>query len=193
MRHEQILVLLLFILLPLSGCLETQDDSSEENEEQSQTNKWYSSGGTFTSWNDENSYDNGNENFLWPDENQANGGYSNLTDWNLTECESQNGTAYLLRENSPPRDQIYCEVTFAQINTSSGEALLIYEARNLAIETICDNVTISSPNSIVGEYNIVTGSSMDCQHRLYRTLSYSSDDSVTFWSIVYAIQETTVV
>jgi hypothetical protein len=214
MRNDQIFVLLLVILLPMSGCFDGAVGDAEGTDDASsgttvinnyynntstnsdlQERTWYSSGGTYQQfWNDDTSAQNGEVNYFW--NNDEMNGYSNLSDWDLTGCEGQGGNAYFILSNGGTgyeRDYIYCDVTFATVNTMAGEALLIYEARALMIETTCENVTITTSSVIEGEFDIASGSSMDCQHRLYRTLSYGSDDSVTFWSIVYAIQETTVV
>ena len=214
MGHDQIFVLLLVILLPMSGCFDGAVGDAEGTDDASsgttvinnyynntstnsdlQERTWYSSGGTYQQfWNDDTSAQNGETNYFW--NNDEMNGYSNLSDWDLTGCEGQGGNAYFTRSyggTGYERDYIYCDVTFATVNTMAGEALLIYEARALTIETTCENVTITTSSVIEGEFNIASGSSMDCQHRLYRTLSYGSGDSVTFWSMVYAIQETTVV
>ena len=56
---------------------------------------------------------------------------------------------------------------------------------------------ISSSGLNGKEYVIVPGTAMECSHELYKEISYTEYESQSelqsIWSIVYAIQDTTVV
>jgi hypothetical protein len=93
-----------------------------------------------------------------------------------------------------------CKIQFATINTSSGEVLLIYQWDAFSLETTCGGVTDYPANwgALSGkEYYVATGGAMDCQHSLYYTINYGDNyegfEEMTIWSVVYAIQDATVV
>ena len=170
------------------------NNSTSENEP-----VWYTSGGTYTTWNDDNSYtdSSGSKNFMrWSNNGSQ---HSSIDDWNLTECETQGGVARLVPSSS--RDSIYCDVTFSTINTSSGEVLKIYQWSNFKLSTTCDGVSeinyqteYGIPGNAYGnEYIIITGSALNCEHRVWNQLTYSSVDNPKIWSIVYTIQDAIVV
>ena len=93
------------------------------------------------------------------------------------------------------------DIPLATINTTSGEALIIYQWNGASLTTTCNGVTASNPylSSVGGtsglESVVVQGSAMDCTHEI--TLSYVpySDlaPNYSIWSVVYAIQDVTVI
>jgi hypothetical protein len=90
-------------------------------------------------------------------------------------------------------------MAFATINSSVGEALLIYEWSGFSIASTCNGVNVyTSASALSGkEYVIAPGTALECSHEIYQTLQYtyqeSRFESQSIWSIVYAIQDTTVV
>ena len=90
-------------------------------------------------------------------------------------------------------------MTFATINSTIGEALMIYEWSGFSISSTCDGVNVYTGASALSgkEYVIAPGTALQCSHELYQTLQYTSDEDrfedQSIWSIVYAIQDTTVV
>ena len=250
MRKDQIFVLLLVILLPLTGCFggeglgevegsdetgeeteagSTDTDSSEGMSANSQMRTWYSSGGIYQSyWNDgQFSYydeDNGSQVYIsnqgqrcidyGPYYNSSTGELigercnefgtpDSASDWDLSNCTDQGGQ--IVWSSSVEQNPSYyqfaptCRMSFATINLSAGEALLIYEWSSFSMLSTCENVeTTRLYSSLSGkEYFIVPGSAMNCSHELYVQLSYTSSENnferQSIWSIVYAIQDTTVV
>ena len=251
MRNDQIFVLLLVILLPMSGCFdgavgdaEGTDDASENGDtsggegtaSSTQSRTWYSSGGTYQTYWDDGHYsgmeiqrNNGSNNYIYMSANSQRclsfgpyydsstgellgercneWGYpETASDWNLTDCTDNGGEAVWSSDNF--RNAPVCLHILRTINTSSGEALLIYQASGINLRTTCNGVSspnqyyvswgYSSPNSysVSDEYNLIQGSALDCTHEIYRTSSYvksSNSNSESIWSIVYAIQDTTVV
>ena len=249
MRNDQIFVLLLVILLPMSGCFdgavgdaEGTDDASENGDTSggegastgtstsSQERTWFSSGGTFaTTWSDgsglsENaqrcmewgpSYDNQTGAYLG-EECRRYGYASQESDWNVSECTDVGGTPYWNRLTSYSNQTdnnsgettnygyrwapICIDIPLATINTSSGEALIIYQWAGASLTTTCNGVEAANPNLYyLGgqqgvESMIVQGSAMDCTHEITRIMYYDSDPSdYAIWSVVYAIQDVTVV
>ena len=206
---KNLYVFMLGALIVFSGCFGTGTTDGEGDADTAGTTvinyynntstnepNWYTSGGTYTTWNDDNSYTYGpfgSLNYMkWSNGSEL----SSIDDWNLTECEYQGGVARL--SHSSNRDSISCDVTFSTFYTSSGEVLKIYKWSNFKLSTTCNGVSELSmagiPNSEWGkEYYVVTGSALDCQHRLWQTLSYSDVDSSKIWSIVYSIQDANVV
>ena len=97
----------------------------------------------------------------------------------------------------------YCRVYFATISTTSGEVLSVYQMTGvLTLRTTCDGVSASVEDNAamedasigLREYIIAPGGAMDCSHTLYRDIpQYDDNDSQSIWSIVYAIQDVTVV
>ena len=159
---------------------------------------WYTSGGTHTTWNDDNSAGNGEMNWMQGDYNDEQGTWnqtSTLNDWNVTECVGQGGEARITRDTYD-RDNIYCDLTFTTINTSSGEVLMIYQFDEIKLTTTCDGVsdTITGDPLYSGnEYQIVTGSALNCEHRVWTTLQYHVDHGQKISSIVFTIQDAIVV
>jgi hypothetical protein len=199
---KNVYVLMLALVIVLSGCFgmgggdaEAEEDDYDEPTEPgdgddveiTQARTWYTSGGTYDSWNDEGSAGDGSDNYI------ANS--STINDWNLTECEDQGGVARLLESGS--QDRIYCDVTFATISTSAGESLLVYEWTNFGLSTTCgEGWEWGDGSSYLNnghEYWIAPGSALDCQHVLMTTLVYDDESSPEIWSVVYAIQDVTVV
>ena len=90
-------------------------------------------------------------------------------------------------------------MSFATINSTVGEALLIYEWSGFSIASTCDGVSVHTSSSALSgkDYVIVPGTALECSHEIYQTLQYTSDieqsEDQSIWSIVYAIQDTTVV
>ena len=82
---------------------------------------------------------------------------------------------------------------------------MIYEATgDWNIRSTCDgvssptdysNYTGGSGYSVADEYRVVQGSAMDCAHEIYKATPYTTSTLIApnLWSVVYAIQETTVV
>ena len=124
---------------------------------------------------------------------------SSESEWDLTDCTDNGGEIiwnfgnYDTYRNAPT-----CRMSFATINSSVGEALLIYEYSGLSIISNCNGVDVNIGYSLSGkEYLIAPGSALECTHELYKNIfytgsDYQSDDQ-SIWSIVYAIQDTTVV
>jgi len=129
------------------------------------------------------------------------GNPDSASDWNLSDC-ILNGGEVIWEEsyyggynygNAPD-----CRMSFAEINLTAGQALMIYEWSGFSIASTCDGVDVYTSNPLSNkEYVIAPGSALECTHELYRTLSYTategSSDLQSIWSIVYAIQDTTVV
>jgi len=247
MRNDQIFVLLLVILLPMSGCFEgavgdaegtddAADGGSDTGDsttlESSQSRTWYSSGGVYkTYWDDgqysgqTNSSNGSSGNFYISNSGQrclAWGPYydsstgellgercnewgypESPSDWNLTDCTDSGGEIvwnYNVEDN--PYYYQYaptCKMTFATINSTVGEALLIYEWSGFSIASTCDGVSVYTSSSALSgkNYVIVPGTALECSHEIYQTLQYTYQEfqfeSQSIWSIVYAIQDTTVV
>ena len=264
MRNDQIFVLLLVILLPMSGCFdgavgdaEGTDDASENGDtsggegtstgtaSSTQARTWYSSGGVYqTYWDDGQysgyylddvyigqsynySYDN-YENYRskqihsssqrcldWgPFYSNSTGellgercndwGYpSSESDWNLTDCTEDGGeiiwNEQYIEIYGDYRYTPTCKKAFNTINSSVGEALLIYEWSGFSIASTCNGVSVYTSSSALSgkEYVIVPGTALECSHEIYIDVPYTSNEynaeTQTIWSIVYAIQDTTVV
>ena len=128
------------------------------------------------------------------------------SDWNLTDC-TDNGGEIIWPYTDEVMDQYFsyysyapsCMMTFATINSTIGEALMIYEWSGFSISSTCDGVNVYTGASALSgkEYVIAPGTALQCSHELYQTLQYTSDEDrfedQSIWSIVYAIQDTTVV
>ena len=232
MRNDQIFVLLLVILLPMSGCFdgavgdaEGTDDASSSgttvinnhyynNTTNSQERVWYSTGDILDArWTDGQPYASGAQRCLefGPSYDADTGEYlgeeckemgipSSAEDWNSTNCS---GTLERVLGGGPFGGYSWqygpnCDSVLATITTNSGEALIINEIRGLTISSNCEgyNFTASPTHSHNGEW-IVSGSAMNCTHNLIYSQYYTPSNSFTvveqLVSIVYAIQETTVV
>ena len=125
------------------------------------------------------------------------------SDWNLTDC-TDNGGEILWSSEVETNPSYYrhapaCKMAFATINSSVGEALLIYEWSGFSIASTCNGVDVFTSSSTLNgkEYVIAPGTALECSHEIYTTLSYTPNEdrfeSQSIWSIVYAIQDTTVV
>jgi len=259
MRNDQIFVLLLVILLPMSGCFdgavgdaEGTDDATDGGSdtgdstmsESSQSRTWYSSGGVYQTYWDDGQYsgmsytnssngsqdDNGSNDddyvyryisnsgqrcLAWgPYYDSSTGellgercnewGYpESPSDWDLTDCTDSGGEIIWSSsvENNPSyyRYAPTCKMAFATINSSAGEALLIYEWSGFSIASTCNGVnSYTSSYTLSGkEYVIAPGTALECSHEIYQNLQYTYNEnqfeSQSIWSIVYAIQDTTVV
>ena len=246
MRKDQIFVLLLVVLLPLTGCFDgggiggadAQDSTGNttvvnnyynntSSNSSPQERTWYSSGGIYNPyWTDGQTAQSGQQRCVdyGPTYSNTTGEYvgeacretgypDQASDWNVSSCTDEGGFVmwhYLNTwqnnsVNDGYRNAPTCYQIFTTINTTSGEALLVYEASNgIQLRTTCDGVSVP-PNytistsfyyTISNEYNIVQGSAMDCSHEFYRVKSYANFDISSYqyiWSMVYAIQDTTVV
>ena len=253
MRNDQIFVLLLVILLPMSGCFdgavgdaEGTDDAADgasdtgdsTTSESSQSRTWYSSGGVYQTYWDDGHYNgmsstnssNGSEDnnestpyisnsgqrcLAWgPYYDSSTGellgercnewGYpESPSDWDFTDC-TDSGGEIIWPSNVEDNPSYYryaptCKMTFATINSTVGEALLIYEWSGFSIASTCDGVSVYTSSSALSgkDYVIVPGAALECSHEIYQTLQYTYQEfqfeSQSIWSIVYAIQDTTVV
>ena len=188
-----------------------------------QARTWYSSAGTYhTYWND-GQYGQSDGHIIrnygercvaWgPLYNSSTGEYigecteyrqpESADDWNLTDCTANGGEAVWGYDVETYPDYYdyapSCRMSFATINTTIGEALMIFEMSNFYLSSTCDGVTVYTSTSALSgkEYIISPGTALSCSHELYnnRPYSYSESqfDSQVIWSIVYAIQDTTVV
>ena len=193
--------------------------ATSSNVEQSRT--WFSSGVVYNQyWNDGQEHYSGHQRCLdWgPVYNSSTGEYmgedcrdfgypETESDWDTSNCTERGGeivwTDYGYR-NAPS-----CELSFASITTSPGEALLIYQMSGFTMESMCEGVLVYTSSYLASgaEYAIAPGSALDCTHELYKITTYSRTDTSTtnnsaswdnsdrqgIWSIVYAIQDTTVI
>ena len=239
MRNDQIFVLLLVVLLPMSGCFdggtagvgeaEGAQDSGEASEttvvnnyynntttnSNVQERTWYSSGDTyFTYWNDGQSVWSGQQRCLdyGPVYDSSTGEYvgedcretgypTEASDWNVTSCTTRGGQIDWSGYNYDHqwRNAPSCILEFTTITTAPGEALLIYQKSGLSMNTVCEGVSLGTASSLTSgvEYAIAPGSALNCSHEITRGISYAGTvwgmEQQTAWSIVYAIQDTTVV
>jgi len=128
------------------------------------------------------------------------------SDWNLTDCTENNGEVIwpYTDEQYENWNQYYehapdCRLHFTTINTSVGQALLIYEWSYFSITSTCDGVSVYTGSGALSgkEYVIAPGTALSCSHELYTISDYTySEHQIDYqriWSIVYAVQETTVV
>jgi len=245
MRRDQIFVLMLVVLLPLTGCFDgggvgeaegSQDSASDDGTSTSppdgsstipattQSRTWFSSGGiTDYYWQDGQNIASGQQRCIdyGPTYDSSTGEYigedcretgypTEASDWNLTQCTDGGGTP--IWDTRYSGESVYryaprCLNVFSTINTTAGEALLIYQASGVDLRTTCDGLstpseyyiwnTYSGSNdyAVSNEYNIVPGSALSCTHEIYRTEPYDSSGNnwQVMWSLVYAIQDTTVV
>ena len=128
---------------------------------------------------------------------------NSASDWDLSNCTDRGGE--IVWSGDVVENPAYysyaptCRISFTTINLSAGEALIIYEWSNFYMLSTCDNVeTTTYGSSISGkEYFIVPGSAMECSHELFLLISYTYSENnferQSMWSVVYAIQDTTVV
>ena len=177
MRNDQIFVLLLVVLLPMSGCFdgtvgdaEGAEDSSSgttvinnyyNNSTTSQERVWYSTGDVVNKyWNDGQDFASGAQRCLefGPSYDSDTGEYlgeeckemaypSSLSDWNGSDCDG------VLSESgqgfgNDPRYGPTCTIVAQTITTSSGEALILYEMQSIVITTTCDGILSSTTSSV---------------------------------------------
>jgi len=120
------------------------------------------------------------------------------SDWNLTDC-TDNGGIIVWEDAYGYGYAPECMMAFATINSSVGEALLIYEWSGFSMTSTCEGVSMDMSSSILygKEYVIAPGTALECSHEIYKSLTYtnseSSSNTQSIWSMVYAIQDTTVV
>ena len=182
----------------------------------SQSRTWYSSGNVFSNYWDDNgaisgssancldwgpAYSNSTGEYLG-EQCRETGARTSAEQWNVSECTSVGGTAYWSSNDSWEfRYAPACiDIPLAMINTTSGQALLMYEfaGSNVVMESTCNGVTSIFPSYQLGyaygnEYRIAEGSAMDCTHLISTSMQYSASETLDIWSIVYAIQDVTVV
>lgn len=198
------------------------DDSggSTTDTTDSQDRTWFTSGGTYdTDWNDDfitkwstyymsenyefcaderDVYDSSNGSYIRTDCYDWEQ-YDEISEWDLSECTDLGGVPVWTTQQLSNNGTHYtaylaptCIITHTTIETSSGEALLIYETTNVNIVTTCDGVEVSTVSNH-GQFGVAAGSAMDCSHALTKTIDYGDGDDLAIWSIVYAIQDVTVV
>jgi len=252
MRNDQIFVLLLVVLLPMSGCFDgggvgeaegAQDSDSTDDSgtstggvpttpatSNSQERIWYSTGDTFEStWNDGLGvasssercmeygplYDSSTGEYLG-EECKRYGVPNKESDWNVTNCTNVGGTPVWSNlasyndsdeDNDPLTNYGYrwaptcTDITMFSIQTQPGEALLLYQKFGTGTwTTTCDGVSTSLPyyglpgGAYGNEYLVVQGSSMLCTHEMVRSMNFNHESpTMDMWSIVYAIQDVTIV
>ena len=235
MKTDRVFVLLIVVLLPLSGCFDgttTGDAEGAEGAEDAlsttivnnyynnstnsnpQEKTWYSSGGTYDNYWDDNgvlSHNDANACKDWgPTYDQDTGeflgdacretGYRDAPEqWNGSECTDAGGDiVWPSNVNTNPayyyRQAPSCSaIELITINTTPGEALLVYQLSGASMVTTCNGISQTQSVPYTLEYRIITGSALDCTHLLTYTMNYGTYDYQTIWSIVYAIQDVTVV
>jgi hypothetical protein len=236
MRKDQIFVLMLVILLPLTGCFDgggigdadAQDSTNSQNggttvinyynnSSNVQDRVWYSSGDVVDKyWNDGQDVASGNQRCLeyGPLYNSSTGEYvgeeckeidwpSSISDWNGSSCNGDLVESVSTGFSYNPRFAPLCKIIAKTITTQPGEALVLYEMQSISISTTCNGVLSSTISQIGGYYGgeesaIVPGSALSCVHEISFTQSYAQSSSSALsdqkiWSVVYAIQQTTVV
>ena len=253
MRNDQIFVLMLVILLPMSGCFDGggvgEAEGAQDSDEASggttvvnhyynntttssnaQERIWYSTGDTFEStWNDGLGVASSSERCMeyGPHYDSSTGEYlgeeckrygfpNKESDWNVTNCTNVGGTPVWSNlatyennddDNDPLTNYAYAwapsctDITMFSIQTQPGEALLLYQKFGTGTwTTTCDGVSTSLtyyglPGGAYGnEYLVVQGSSMLCTHEMVRSMNFNHESTtMDMWSIVYAIQDVTIV
>jgi hypothetical protein len=123
------------------------------------------------------------------------------SDWDLTDCTDNGGdvvwtgSGNYVEYGSAPS----CRTMFTTINSSVGEAILIYQWSGFYLSSNCGGVetTVYSSALTGKEYLILPGAALECSHEIYTTRSYTNSEAnhgiQSIWSVVYAIQDTTVV
>jgi len=138
------------------------------------------------------------------------------SDWNTTNCTNVGGTPVWSNlatyensdeDNDPLTNYAYrwapscTDIPMLSIQTQPGEALLLYQKFGTGTwTTTCNGVSTSLstyglPGGAYGnEYYVVQGSSMSCTHEMVRAMSFNHvAPLMSMWSIVYAIQDVTIV
>ena len=183
----------------------------------SQERTWYSSGEVIDLyWNDGQDVSSGSQRCLeyGPSYDASTGEYlgeecnetgypSSISDWNGTTCTAAGGVLVASTISYNPGYYPACSIIAKTINTNSGEALILYEMNGISVTTTCGGVDVLLITRIAGYYGggdnaIVPGSSLSCVHEITYTQSYQKSSYVnlnkqSIWSIVYAIQPTTVI
>ena len=251
MRNDQIFVLLLVVLLPMSGCFDGggvgEAEGAQDSDETSGTTVvnhyynnsttssnaqeriWYSTGDTFEStWNDGLGVASRSERCMeyGPHYDSSTGEYlgeeckrygfpNKESDWNVTNCTNVGGTPVWSNlatyenhddDNDPLTNYAYAwapsctGITMFSIQTQPGEALLLYQKFGIGIwTTTCGGVSTTLATHLIGgsygnEYVIVQGSSLSCTHEMVRTMYFDHQSpTMDMWSLVYAIQDVTIV
>ena len=253
MRNDQIFVLLLVVLLPMSGCFDGgtagvgEAEGAQDSDETSGTTVvnhyynntttssnaqeriWYSTGDTFEStWNDGLGVASSSERCMeyGPHYDSSTGEYlgeeckryglpNKESDWNVTNCTNVGGTPVWSNlatyedsddDNDPLTNYAYrwapscTDITMFSIQTQPGEALLLYQKFGTGTwTTTCDGVSTTLATYLIGgsygnEYVIVQGSSLSCTHEMVRTMYFDHQSpTMDMWSLVYAIQDVTIV
>jgi len=177
MRNDQIFVLLLVVLLPMSGCFdagsvgeaEGAQDSTDASgttivnnyynntTSNSQERIWYSSGDVVNKyWNDGQDVESGGQRCL-----EYGPSYdSNTGDYLGEECKElgypselsdwneTNCDGVLIGQSSNMRFGPSCHITAKSITTNSGEALILYQISSITVSTTCNGVLASTISSI---------------------------------------------
>jgi hypothetical protein len=136
------------------------------------------------------------------------------SDWDASNCTNLGGTPYWYQLNNYETDETNntsyayrwapscSDIPLFSLQTNAGEAVLIYQKYGLGTwTTTCNGVTTNLPNygnnpAAYGlEYYIIPGSSMNCSHELTTSIAFSYDQEIEFdiWSVVYAVQDVTIV
>jgi len=239
MRNDQIFVLLLVVLLPMSGCFGDSVEDAEGSEADATNTlvynyynstvdeiKWFSSGGEESPvWKDGQFVESGQSRCIeyGPTYDSSSGDYlgeeckeyglpASELDWNLTDCTS-NGGEILWDYSYPSPDKFAfaprCKKIVKTISTEPGQALFVYQASGFDLKSVCMNSYAETPPQIYdwdtyelnnyqinGEYNILPGAALSCDHELFRIVDYSPNPAsyVQYaWSIVYTIENTVIV
>ena len=134
----------------------------------------------------------------WDTSNCTNlGGTPDWHQLNNYETDETNNTSYAYRWAPSCSD-----IPLFSLQTNAGEAVLIYQKYGLGTwTTTCNGVTTNLPHygnnpAAYGlEYYIIPGSSMNCSHELTTSIAFSYDQEIEFdiWSVVYAVQDVTIV
>jgi len=183
---------------------------------ENQSKTWYSSGGTFNSqWNMDGVGNSGEycvaltsngDHCITSGSLDPNATNPLNLSWNTTECTNQGQGGYTIEYPFGINYAPICFIEFATINTTAGEALMIYEFNEVSVTTSCNGVTDQASLDSDREYNIIAGSAMNCSHTIVTSIGYDQQSSnfvygdpqpqnpePKIWSIVYAIQDVTVV
>ena len=139
------------------------------------------------------------------------------SDWDVSNCTNLGGTPYWSglddyahidgdNNNSTSYGYRYApscnNIPLFSLQTNAGEAVLIYQKYGVGTwATTCNGVTTNLPNygnnpAYYGlEYYIIPGSSMNCSHELTASIAFAYNQEIGFdiWSVVYAVQDVTIV
>ena len=140
------------------------------------------------------------------------------SDWDVSNCTNLGGTPYWSQLSNYENDETNTttsginygyrwapscnNIPLFSLQTNAGEAVLIYQKYGIGTwASTCNGVTTSLPAygnnpAVYGlEYYIVPGSSMNCSHELTANIAFGYDPEIEFdiWSVVYAVQDVTIV